>query len=37
MVGCHRPRIYCGWRPNLRDDGPNHPVELAVAGDAGAG
>jgi putative PIN family toxin of toxin-antitoxin system len=24
--------IYCRWRPNLRDKGDNHLVELAVAG-----
>ena len=27
-------RIYYGWRPNLRDEGDNHLVELAVAGGA---
>ncbi|MGB5733119.1 MAG: PIN domain-containing protein, partial [Thiohalocapsa sp.] len=27
-------RIYCGWRPNLRDEGDSHLVELAVAGGA---
>lgn len=27
-------RIYYGWRPNLRDEGDNHLVELAVAGRA---
>jgi predicted nucleic acid-binding protein len=27
-------RIYFGWRPNLRDEGDNHLVELAVAGGA---
>jgi uncharacterized protein len=26
--------IYYGWRPNLRDEGDNHLVELAVAGGA---
>jgi putative PIN family toxin of toxin-antitoxin system len=25
-------RIYFGWRPNLRDEGDNHLIELAVAG-----
>ncbi|MEO5371018.1 MAG: putative toxin-antitoxin system toxin component, PIN family [Magnetococcus sp. DMHC-1] len=29
-------KIYYGWRPNLRDEGDNHLVELAVAGVAGA-
>ena len=27
-------RVYFGWRPNLRDEGDNHLVELAVAGGA---
>ena len=27
-------RIYYAWRPNLRDEGDNHLVELAVAGRA---
>jgi putative PIN family toxin of toxin-antitoxin system len=27
-------RIYFGWRPNLRDEGDNHLVELAVAAGA---
>ena len=31
---CRWTRIYCGWRPNLRDEGDNHLVELAVAGGA---
>lgn len=31
---CHWTRIYYGWRPNLRDEGDNHLVELAVAGGA---
>jgi putative PIN family toxin of toxin-antitoxin system len=26
--------IYYSWRPNLRDEGDNHIVELAVAGNA---
>lgn len=26
--------IYYAWRPNLRDEGDNHLVELAVAGNA---
>ncbi|MFM9971568.1 MAG: putative toxin-antitoxin system toxin component, PIN family [Burkholderiales bacterium] len=29
-------RVYFGWRPNLRDEGDNHIIELAVAGDAKA-
>ena len=27
---------YYGWRPNLRDEGDNHLIELAVAGQAAA-
>jgi putative PIN family toxin of toxin-antitoxin system len=26
--------IYCSWRPNLRDEGDNHVIELAIAGNA---
>nr|CRH06569.1 Conserved protein of unknown function [Candidatus Magnetococcus massalia] len=26
--------IYFGWRPNLRDEGDNHLIELALAGGA---
>ncbi len=26
--------IYYSWRPNLRDEGDNHVVELAIAGNA---
>ena len=26
--------IYYSWRPNLRDEGDNHVIELAVAGNA---
>ncbi len=31
---CRWTRIYFGWRPNLRDEGDNHLVELAVGGGA---
>jgi putative PIN family toxin of toxin-antitoxin system len=31
---CRWTQIYFGWRPNLRDEGDNHVVELAVAGAA---
>lgn len=31
---CRWTTIYFGWRPNLRDEGDNHVVELAVAGGA---
>jgi putative PIN family toxin of toxin-antitoxin system len=27
-------RVYFGWRPNLQDEGDNHLIELAVAGQA---
>jgi putative PIN family toxin of toxin-antitoxin system len=33
---CRWTNIYYGWRPNLRDEGDNHIVELAVAGSASA-
>jgi len=31
---CEWGRIYYLWRPNLRDEGDNHILELAVAGGA---
>ena len=31
---CHWTEIYYGWRPNLKDEGDNHLIELAVAGNA---
>jgi len=31
---CEWVQIYFSWRPNLRDEGDNHLVELAVAGGA---
>lgn len=34
MSVCRWTRIYYGWRPNLRDEGDNHLVELAIAGGA---
>ena len=34
LSGCRWTRIYFGWRPNLRDEGDNHLVELALAGGA---
>jgi len=34
LAGCRWTRIYFGWRPNLRDEGDNHLIELAVAGGA---
>ena len=33
---CEWVQVYYTWRPNLRDEGDNHLVELAVAGGAGA-
>ena len=33
---CRWTTIYYGWRPNLRDEGDNHLIELAVAGRASA-
>ena len=34
LSGCRWTKIYYGWRPNLRDEGDNHLVELAIAGGA---
>ena len=31
---CHPVETYYRWRPNLRDEGDNHVLELAVAGNA---
>jgi predicted nucleic acid-binding protein len=31
---CDRCAVYFRWRPNLRDEGDSHLVELAVAGNA---
>jgi predicted nucleic acid-binding protein len=36
LARCRWTRICFGWRPNLRDEGDNHLVELAVAGGADA-
>lgn len=33
---CRWTRVYYAWRPNLRDEGDNHVIELAVAGNAQA-
>ena len=33
---CEWVQVYYAWRPNLRDEGDNHLVELAVAGGADA-
>jgi putative PIN family toxin of toxin-antitoxin system len=31
---CEWVEVYCLWRPNLRDEGDNHVIELAVSGGA---
>ncbi len=31
---CDWTQVYYSWRPNLRDEGDNHLIELAVAGGA---
>lgn len=31
---CEWRKIYYVWRPNLRDEGDNHVIELAIAGGA---
>ncbi len=36
LARCRWTRIYYGWWPNLRDEGDNHLIELAVAGGADA-
>lgn len=36
IATCHWTRVYFGWRPNLRDEGDNHVIELAIAGNAEA-
>lgn len=33
---CRWTHVYYSWRPNLRDEGDNHLIELAVAGGAKA-
>ena len=34
LAYCRWTDIYYGWRPNLKDEGDNHLIELAVAGHA---
>ena len=34
MNCCQWSKIYFSWRPNLRDEGDNHVIELAIAGGA---
>ncbi|MEO5924901.1 MAG: putative toxin-antitoxin system toxin component, PIN family [Bryobacteraceae bacterium] len=33
---CTWVQVYYSWRPNLRDEGDNHVLELAIAGRASA-
>ncbi len=34
LASCRWTPIYFGWRPNLADEGDNHLIELAIAGNA---
>lgn len=34
LARCRWTQVFFGWRPNLRDEGDNHIIELAVAGAA---
>ena len=34
MAICEWVQVYYLWRPNLKDEGDNHLIELAVAGGA---
>lgn len=34
LTQCQWTRIYYNWRPNLKDEGDNHLIELAIAGNA---
>jgi predicted nucleic acid-binding protein len=36
LACCRWTQVFYGWRPNLRDEGDNHIIELAVAGAAEA-
>jgi predicted nucleic acid-binding protein len=36
LAVCVWQRVYFTWRPNLRDEGDNHLMELALAGGAEA-
>jgi putative PIN family toxin of toxin-antitoxin system len=36
LAVCQWTEVYYAWRPNLPDEGDNHLVELAVAGNASA-
>ncbi|MGK7939606.1 MAG: putative toxin-antitoxin system toxin component, PIN family [Crocosphaera sp.] len=33
MSVCHWINVYYLWRPNLKDEGDNHLIELAIAGN----
>lgn len=34
LSSCRWVHIYCGWRPDLLDEGDNHLIELGIAGGA---
>ncbi len=34
LNACEWVNVYYLWRPNLRDEGDNHLIELAIAGNA---
>lgn len=34
LAHCEWTQVYYGWRPNLKDEGDNHLIELAIAGNA---
>lgn len=36
LAVCKWVHVYFAWRPNLRDEGDNHLIELAIAGGAEA-
>ena len=36
MSVCHWKSLYYSWRPNLKDEGDNHLIELAIASGARA-
>lgn len=36
MATCQWVHLYYLWRPNLKDEGDNHVLELAIAGNAAA-
>jgi uncharacterized protein len=34
LSACHWVKVYYSWRPNLKDEGDNHVLELVVAAGA---